>query len=102
MAKIASKVLFWSSVDDAANYNIRIIPDQTEFSYDHTPEIIVTHDSSLSEHEADLAGTVLNEGIYDIYVSAEDTAGNESDPLGFQDAALDFTPPAAPAAGGFR
>ena len=101
MAKIASKVLFWASVSDAAQYNVRIIPDQTDFSYDHVPDIEVSHVGGL-EHEADLAGTTLTEGIYDIYVTAQDAAGNESDPLEFQDAALDFTPPAAPSAGGFR
>ena len=102
MAKIASKVLFWASVSDAAKYNVRIIPDQTVFSYDAVPTITVDHDGALAEHETDLAGTTLAEGVYDIYISAEDAAGNESDPLEFQDAVLDFTPPAAPSSGGFR
>ena len=102
MAKIASKVLFWASVTDADTYNVRIIPDQTVFSYDHAPDITVAHVSAQVEHEADLAGTTLVEGIYDIYVTAQDLAGNESDPLEFQDAVLDFTPPAAPSSGGFR
>lgn len=102
MAKIASKILFWASVTDAVKYNVRIIPDATPFSYDHASDISVSHVSTLAEHEADLSGTTLAEGIYDIYITAEDLAGNESDPLGFQDAALDFTPPPAPSVGGFR
>ena len=101
MAKIASKVLFWASVSDAALYNIRIMPDGTPFDYDIPPILVQTHIGG-AEHEADLAGAQLAEGIYDVYVTAQDAAGNESDPLDFQDAVLDFTPPAAPAAGGFR
>ena len=100
MAKIASKVLFWASVSDAASYNVRIIPFDTAFSYDTAPSVSVA-DTGAPEHEADLAGTSLAEGIYDIYVTAQDSAGNESDPLEFQ-ADLDFTPPAAPSSGGFR
>jgi hypothetical protein len=101
MAKIASKVLFWASVSDAELYNVRIVPDQDPFSYDIPPAVSVSHQGT-PEHEADLAGTVLPEGVYDIFVTAQDAAGNESDPLEFQDAVLDFTPPAMPSSGGFR
>lgn len=101
MAKIASKVLFWASVSDADSYNVRVLPDGDPFSYDAPPTLSVAH-VGTPEHEADLAGTVLPEGVYDIFITAQDLAGNESDPLEFQDAVLDFTPPAAPSAGGFR
>lgn len=102
MAKIASKILFWAAVSDAAKYNVRIVPDQTVFDYDLVPAVVVDHVDGEAEFEADLKGTPLAEGIYDIYVTAQDAAGNESDPLGFQDANLDFTPPGAPSSGGFR
>ena len=102
MAKIAKKVLFWGSVNDADKYNVRIIPEGTPFSYSETPAIGAAHAPGQAEHEADLAGIAISEGIYDIYVTAVDIAGNESDPLEFQDAVLDFVPPAAPAFGGFR
>ena len=102
MAKIASKVLWFGAVQDAAFYNVRVVPDGQPFSYADTPKVRAPHDSSLSEIDVDLAGLSLAEGVYDIYVTAEDTAGNESDPLPFADAVLDFTPPSAPAAGGFR
>jgi len=101
MAKIASKVLFWASVSDASSYNIRIVPDGTAFDYALPPTLQVVQGTG-AEHEADLAGTSLEEGVYDVYVTAQDSAGNESDPLEFQDAVLDFTPPSAPSFGGFR
>jgi hypothetical protein len=102
MAKIAKKVLFWGSVNDAGRYKVRVIPNGVPFSYAATPVAEATHVVGQAEHEADLAGLSIPEGVYDIYVTAEDSAGNESDPLEFQDAQLDFTPPAAPAFGGFR
>lgn len=102
MAKIAEKILWWKSVNDAYEYNIRIVPDNEPFNYDRQPAFTVQHDPVLAEHEQDLAGTTLDEGVYDIYLTAVDPAGNESDPLPFADAVLDFTPPSAPASGGFR
>ena len=101
MAKIASKVVWWESVADAASYGIRIIPDGETFSYDEVA-IKVLATSEAVEEELDLAGVQLAEGVYDIYVTAIDSAGNESDPLEFADAVLDFTPPSAPSSGGFR
>ena len=41
-------------------------------------------------------------GVYDVYVTAVDEAGNESDALSIPDTVLDFQPPAAPTSGGFR
>lgn len=101
MAKIAKKVIWWQSVPDAVAYNIRIIPDGVPFDYGKNPQITVDH-TDVSEHEADLAGLDMPEGVYDVYISAEDAGGNESDPLELADAVLDFVPPAAPSAGGFR
>jgi hypothetical protein len=100
MAKIAKKVMWWAAVSDAASYNIRIIPDGNPFDY--TASAIGVPSSIKTEEEFDLAGTALAEGIYDIYVSAVDAAGNESDPLDYADIQLDFTPPSAPSSGGFR
>lgn len=102
MAKIADKIIWWSSVVDAKKYNIRIIEDGTPFSYDVPPVMDVAHNDTLPEHEMNLAGMALAEGVYDIYVTAEDAGENESDPLEFADAVLDFTPPSAPSSGGFR
>ena len=102
MAKIAKKVLFWASVPDADLYNVRIILDGVPFSYQAQPAVVVDNVVGAPEHEVDLAGLSLAEGVYDIFITAQDAAGNESDPLEFQDANLDFTPPAAPSSGGFR
>ena len=102
MAKIASKVVWWSSVSDAAAYNVRIIPDGTDFSYDFAPDAAQPAIIGQPEQELDLAGLQLAEGVYTVYVTAEDLAGNESDPLVLAASALDFTPPSAPTSGGFR
>ncbi len=102
MAKIAKRVIWWASVSDAVKYHIRIIPDTNGFDYNFAPNLTIAHDGSLGEHEADLAGLALAEGVYDIFITAEDAGENESDPLELADAVLDFTPPSAPSDGGFR
>lgn len=105
MAKIASKVLWWSTVEDASKYRIRFTPDGPvpadvyALNYD---ELI---DGGTAEQEVDistLSTMPATEGVYDIYVTAVDEAGNESDALAIEDAVLDFRPPAAPTLGGFR
>lgn len=104
MAKIASKIIWWANVSDADEFAIRVIADGVDFGYDHVPNIVVdnTNNLALEEIEADLGGLSLEEGIYDIYITAVDIAGNESDPFMLADAVLDFTPPSAPSVGGFR
>ena len=107
MARIASKVLWWSAVPDATHYSVRLIPSTEDgvdpFDYAVEPQLTVPQPMPPSpEIEADLANIALEEGTYDIYVTARDPAGNESDPLAFADSVLDFVPPAAPAQGGFR
>lgn len=102
MAKIADKKIWWASVRDAVSYNVRLIPDGTAFSYEHEPDTGLDHTPDQPEHEVNLAGVKLAEGVYDIFITSVDRGGNESDPLALEDAVLDFTPPAAPSAGGFR
>lgn len=102
MALVAKKIMWWQSVQDAVSYNVRVVPNGTAFSYGAKAQMSVAHDAGKAEHEADLAGVELAEGTYDIFITAVDGGGNESDPFGLEDAVLDFTPPKAPAAGGFR
>lgn len=102
MAKIAKKIVWWSSVSGANSYSVRIIPDNEPFAYDYPAMIEVDHALGLAEHEADIGGIDLPEGRYDIYVTAKDEAGNESDPFVLPGAFLDFVPPASPSSGGFR
>ena len=110
MAIIASKVLWWAMVSDASTYRVRITADGAvtpdganlkDFPYD----VITPSGDSLAEIEFDIANVssvVISEGIYDVFISAVDEAGNESDPLLIADALLDFQPPAAPSNGGWR
>lgn len=106
MAKIAKKVIWWASVPGAVNYVVRIIPDGNHFTYGPPAPGAQVSVPALEppepEQELNLSGLTLSEGVYDIYITAQDAAGNESDPLELADAVLDFTPPAAPSAGGFR
>lgn len=104
MAKIADRILYWDSVlsEGVVNYYVRVIPDGQGFDYNHAPEFTVPHQTNLEEHEVNFAGLVIPEGTYDVFVTAVDGAGNESSPLEFADAVLDFSPPSAPASGGWR
>lgn len=109
MAIIASKVLWWNRVDEASTYRIRIAPDNavlddtsnlSDFNYD-----VVDQPDTEVEVEVDvreLSVVPIVEGTYDLFITAVDEAGNESDPLLIADALLDFQPPAAPTSGGFR
>lgn len=108
MAIIASKILWWARVDNASTYRVRIVnanavADDLSNLVDF-PYHVQTQKADL-EIEVDvrtLSVAPVNEGIYDVFISAVDEAGNESDPLHIADALLDFQPPAAPKSGGFR
>lgn len=108
MANIASKILWWESVQDAAEYIVRIVPDgqvanDNSNLYGFDGDTVAA--STGPEVEIDireLSSVPIIEGTYDLFITAVDEAGNESDPLVIADAILDFQPPAAPARGGFR
>lgn len=108
MAIIASKVLWWSNVQGASTYRVRIVPDGlvaedysniAEFNYDIIPQ---SNSAEIEVDLRDLSSVPIKEGTYDLFITAVDEAGNESDPLVIADALLDFQPPAAPVSGGFR
>ena len=101
MAKIVSKVMWWSSVDGADKYYVRVLPLNSTFNYDSVPTSVVAK-TTVAEVELDLKTLSLAEGNYDIYVTAVDEVGNESDPLEYASTILDFTPPSKPSSGGFR
>lgn len=105
MAKLAKKVIWWADVVDAAKYAIRALTAGATFDYATAPvaEPIETTVGAEQEFDLSTVAAALPKGEYDIYVTAIDAAGNESDPFTLAAAAaLNFTPPAAPAAGGFR
>lgn len=111
MSIIASKILFWAVVSDASTYRIRVT-DQNAVANDFSDlgtfpfdEVTAVDPNANTEQEFDIAemiSTVISDGTYDIFISAVDEAGNESDPLFLEDNVLDFQPPLAPTSGGFR
>jgi predicted phage tail protein len=105
MAKLAKKVIWWSDVVDAAKYAIRVVTSGSAFDYATTPIAELVEGTVGADQEFDLSTVAasLTKGSYDIYVTALDVAGNESDPFTLAvSTALNFTAPAAPTAGGFR
>ena len=105
MAKLAKKVIWWSDVVDAAKYAIRIFQAGVAFDYAATAVAEPVEATVGADQEFDLSTVAdkLPKGSYDIYVTAVDSAGNESDPFTLAAAAaINFTAPAAPTAGGFR
>lgn len=112
MAIIASKVLWWKAVEGADQYRVRIVQDGEvtednsnlgDYGYDVVDASAVNPDSNEVEIDlGTLKNVVVTEGTYDVFITAADEAGNESDPLVIADAYLDFQPPAAPTNGGFR
>lgn len=113
MAIIASKVLWWNAVEGADQYRVRIVQagevrednsNLGDFGYTAFNGAGAANPDS-NEVEIDLANLKnvdVTEGTYDVFITAADEAGNESDPLVIADAYLDFQPPAAPTNGGFR
>jgi len=108
MAKLGTRILFFnpSPSEDVTHYRVRILPDGEEFSYDDG-FAEVPADTPLVEGriEVDLGSldrAPTEGGTYDIFITAADAAGNESDPLIVDDAVIDFDPPQAPTAGGIE
>ena len=106
MALLKSKTLrFIPSVDaNVVEHRIRIIADGTPFSYDEGYDSVPVQGTALVNGKieldiGELATKPDAEGTYDVYVTAVENSGNESDPLIIENAAFDFSPPAAPTAG---
>lgn len=89
-----------SSSTDVASYNIRIVPANSVFEYTLPPANIaqpaaVSGSNTITVDLASLSNKPTVDGSYDVYITAADATGNESDPLKLT-ATFDFTPPAAP------
>ena len=102
MAKISERVLtFTPSVDsDIAHYRVRILAEGTVFDYDFGFDSVGKGTGTTIEVDiSDLPKAPEDEGTYDIYVTAVDQVGNESDPMVISAIIMDFTAPAAPTLG---
>lgn len=104
MAKIVNKVMWFSAVEDADSYIVRMLPEKNTFNYEHEPTLVLAGSGYKpgDEVETDLSSHGISENVYDIYITARDSSGNESDPFVLTGARLDFTPPPIITSGGFR
>lgn len=109
MARLTTLPLSWNPVLDAVSYRVYILPEISsdtveddvltgffyENPYSEVPNVI-GDDGRISVDVGALNVTPEVEGTYDVYVTALDENGNESDPAVLDDARFDFTPPLAP------
>lgn len=103
---IKKKIAWWERVEGAEKYHVRIVDTGIVTAIEQLENIgfAVVPQSANPEIDADIntLGLPVGEGTYDVFISAADSVGNESDPLEFRGAVFDFTPPASPTRGGFR
>ena len=109
MAIIKKKIAWWNNVGFASQYHVRIVPtgsvvDPTDQEEMEVIPFVVVAQNELDQIESNIAelGLDIEDGLYDVFVSAADQRENESNPLEFREVVLDFTPPPAPTVGGFR
>lgn len=103
---IKKKIAWWDRVEGADKYHVRVVDAGliTDINQLEAISFGVVPQSANAEIEVDIntLGLPVKESTYDVFVSAADSIGNESDPLEFRGAVFDFTPPASPTRGGFR
>lgn len=103
MARIGKKTLRFtpSASADAVGYRIYILKDGTEFDYgDVYHEVPDLKDGQKIEVDiGSLSVAPIESGVYDIYVTAIDAFGNESNAMEIQDKTFDFVAPEAPTEG---
>ena len=95
-----------STSSDVVSYNVRIVPTGTAFGYD-IPAANIAHTVDASNPSApvsvklsDVVGSAsLAAGNYDVFVTAVNVDGNESDPLAISNVPFDLVAPAAPTNG---
>lgn len=82
---------------------VRIVPDDVEFSYgaafNEVPAPVPSADGRSRIDLAQLPAAQNLEGTFDVYITARDARGNESDPLLIDDALFDFSAPTVPTDG---
>jgi len=88
---------------DVQGNRIYLLPDGTPFDYDQPHEDIAPPTPSADGYSrvdlAALPSAASLDGVYDVFVTAIDERGNESDPLEIPDANFDFSAPDAPTDG---
>lgn len=96
MSKLAPNQVAWTapSATDLAGYNLRVVPAGQTLDYTvaaiSVPKGATSYDFSTN---SSFAG---KQGLFDMGVSAVDTAGNESDMATLKGVSIDFVPPDPP------
>ena len=101
--RIVKRRIWWEPVPvvDLVNYRIYWALTPTPFGYE-LPAIEAPKEVTEVVAPTDFPeGTFEVDGDYNIWVTAVDEVGNESDPLALS-GRFDFTPPPAPLSGGIE
>lgn len=103
MAKIRKRYFRFSYPDiPVASFNLYVEPDDADFTQvplPFAPKLTLAKADVpvvAGKYQIDLSGIDVEDGIYDIAVTAVEDSGNESDPLEVENVPLDVTPPPAP------
>lgn len=90
-----------STSPDVVSNRVRILEVGEAFSYDEpAADIPVTPPEGDGFTYIDLAPLAAGqEGVRDVYITAVDGRGNESDPFPLANTTFDFSPPAPPTEG---
>lgn len=107
MAFLKSQTLRFkpSASADYVEHRVRIAKDGVAFNYNlpfaslQKAQVPAGTDGKITTDLSKLANVPKEEGTYDVWVTAVDAKGNESDPLVIENAVFDFNPPAAPTEG---
>lgn len=101
MPNVVTRKINWTPVvgEDVVGYRIRVTRDTEPFSYDLPVALEVQGAESNHVFSNQFPETTfIPEGQYNVFITALDDGGNESDPLSLS-AALDLQAPSAPASG---
>lgn len=101
MPRIQEKEIYWSSVEGSDVVGYRVYTAESTIAFSYTLPYITTTSISVIAPTDFPSGTFDIETDYNIWITAIDDAGNESDPLALT-SPFDFLPPNPPSDGGVR
>lgn len=102
LAPLVASFVQSASGDVVAN-RVRIVPHDVAFSFGaaftEVPAPVPGGDGRSRIDLAQLPNAQDLDGVFDVFITARDARGNESDPLHLDDVSFDFSAPAAPTDG---
>jgi hypothetical protein len=101
MAKIIKRKIWWNPVEgeDVVNYKVYTALQGTDFTYDLPAIQVEATITEVLAPEDFPEGTFDIDTNYNVWITAVDDVGNESDPLELN-APFDFVAPSSPSGGG--